>query len=218
MKKKEKNQVREYYERHVSEEDRRLDENVFEIPLTMKYIERYLQPGSKILDIACGTGRYAGLLLEKGYRLGLNDLSGKNMILTRKRVGDHPNLMHTSISDALEADIWEREEWDGILVLGPLYHLTQRKNRLKVLAKAGKAVREGGYVFSAFMSRTGAMLYGLKNNPQGIARKGGAKKLWKTGTDDAFVEATEWSFFTGWINGLRICGWISSVNIAKTFT
>ncbi len=89
MKNKEKDQVREYYEKHVSEEDRRLDENVFEIPLTMQYIERYLQPGSKILDIACGTGKYAGLLL----------------------------------------------------------------------AKAGKSLRIGGYVFSAFMSRTGAIVF-----------------------------------------------------------
>ena len=186
------NKVKEYYNQYIAYEDRRLEENVFEIPVTMKYIEKYVRPGDKILDVACGTGRYAKLLLENGYRLGLNDLSEKNMELTLERTGKHPGILHASVSDALKADIWDAEQWDAILLLGPLYHLIQRKNRLKVLKKAHLAVREKGIVFSAFMSRTAALLYGIKNNPSGILRPDGAVRLWETGSDKEFVEGTRW--------------------------
>jgi SAM-dependent methyltransferase len=69
------NEVRKYYNDHIKDEDRRLDEHPFEIPVTMHYVAKYLEPGGSIFDVACGTGRIAGLLLEKGYHLGLSDLS-----------------------------------------------------------------------------------------------------------------------------------------------
>ncbi|MFO7842898.1 MAG: class I SAM-dependent methyltransferase [Bacteroidales bacterium] len=186
------NRVKEYYNTHSFFEDKRLDENEFEIPLTLKYIERYVKPGSKILDIACGTGNYAEKLLKKGYVLGLNDLSEQNMKLTRQKIKNNSNVIHLSVSDALNADIWEKETWDAILILGPLYHLTEKKNRLKMLQIAKKHVKKNGYIYSAFMSRTAAMLYGLKKNPEGIQEKQGAVSLWKTGADKNFVEGTEW--------------------------
>ncbi|MFO7828141.1 MAG: class I SAM-dependent methyltransferase, partial [Bacteroidales bacterium] len=185
------NKVKKYYNTHSFFEDKRLQENEFEIPLTLKYIERYLKPGAKILDIACGTGNYAEILLKKGYVLGLNDLSENNMKLTRQKIKDHPNVIHISVSNALDSDIWQKETWDAILILGPLYHLTEKKNRLKMLEIAKKHVKKSGYIYSAFMSRTAAMLYGLKNNPEGIQEKKGAFSLWETGTDKNFVEGTE---------------------------
>lgn len=186
------NTVKEYYNTHSFFEDKRLDENEFEIPLTLKYIERYVKPGAKILDIACGTGNYAEILLKKGYVLGLNDLSEKNIKLTRKKIKNNANVLHVSVSDALNADIWQKEKWDAVLILGPLYHLTKKNNRLKILEMAKKNVKKNGYIYSAFMSRTAAMLYGLKNNPQGIEEKQGVFSLWETGTDKNFVEGTEW--------------------------
>jgi S-adenosylmethionine-dependent methyltransferase len=132
------NKVKEYYNTHAFFEDKRLDENEFEIPFTLRYIERYVKPGAKILDIACGTGNYAEKLLKKGYLLGLNDLSENNIKLTRQKIKDNSNVLHLSVSDALNADIWEKETWDAILLLGPLYHFTEKKNRLKVLEMAKK--------------------------------------------------------------------------------
>ncbi|MGC9341900.1 MAG: class I SAM-dependent methyltransferase, partial [Bacteroidales bacterium] len=94
-----------------------------ELPVTLKFIQKYVKPGQKILDVACGTGRYAHILLNEGYLMGLNDLSQKNMDLTLKKTGDHPGIIHRSVSDALDSDIWDKEKWDAILILGPLYHL-----------------------------------------------------------------------------------------------
>ena len=184
--------VREYYEHNAVFEDRRLPENDFEMPVTLKFISKYVNPGEKILDIACGTGWYAKVLLEKGYLMGLNDLSKKNMDLTLQKTGEHPGIIQMDVSDALDSDIWGKGKWDAVLVLGPLYHLPDRQDRLKILLNAKRSVRKGGVIFLAFMSRIVALLYGLKNNPGGINKPDGVMKLWKTGTDESFVDGTRW--------------------------
>jgi S-adenosylmethionine-dependent methyltransferase len=184
--------VKEYYDTHVAFEDRRLDENVFELPVTFSYIDRYVHTGDRVLDVACGTGKYAMRLLERGVLLGLNDLSDKNMELTLERVGNDPRILHAGVSDALYSDIWEREPWDAILILGPLYHMTDRSDRIRLLERARSAVKKGGYLFLGFMSRAAGLLYGVKNNPAGILKDFGALQFWYTGTDDEFIEATKW--------------------------
>jgi len=186
------NEVRAYYNEHVREEDHRLEQNVFELPVTFKYIDRYVRAGDRVLDIACGTGRYAEMLLERGCLLGLNDLSENEMSLTLDRLGDHPGILHTDVSDALYSGIWDLEQWDAILILGPLYHMADRSDRLALLRRARESVRPGGLLFLAFMSRTAALLYGIRNNPAGISRTWGALQFWYTGTDDEFIEGTRW--------------------------
>ncbi len=184
--------VREYYNKHVEDEDSRLDNHPFEIPVMMEFVNRYLKKGDRLYDVACGTGRIAGVLLDKGFMMGLNDLSDKNIELVKQRAGDHPGVLFIKRGDAMERKTWDKGEWDGILMLGPMYHLISKENRSRMLELAFAHLKPGGYLFSAFMTRVGALVYGLKNNPKGILYPDGAKKLWETGSDESFVEATEW--------------------------
>lgn len=186
------NEVRNYYNDHVKEEDRRLDEHPFEVPLLMRYVKKYLTPGSCIFDVACGTGRIGKIMLTQGYFMGFNDLSDKNIELVRNRVSNNRNLLFIERSDALNSKNWNRRQWDAIFILGPLYHMISEDKRHKLLKLAIENLKPGGYVFSSFMTRVGAMVYGIKNNPQGILYPDGALKLWQTGTDDRFVESTEY--------------------------
>ncbi len=190
-------EVRKYYNEHVEDEDHRLMHHPFELPVTMHYIEKYLAPGQALFDVACGTGHIARQLLDKGFQLGMNDLSDKNVDLVKQRLGDHPNTLFVGRADALQSSGWKHRLWDGILILGPLYHMISRQNRLKLLQMAGEHVKPGGTVISSFMTRMGALVYGVKNNPRGILYPDGAEKLWNTGTDDRFVEATEY-FTNAW--------------------
>ncbi|MCB0806035.1 MAG: class I SAM-dependent methyltransferase [Bacteroidales bacterium] len=184
--------VREYYNKHMHDEDKRLDRHPFEIPVTMHYLKKYVKPGEKIFDVACGTGRIAEHLLERNYKVGLNDLSDANINKVKERFDKKEDVLFTDRADALESKGWAAESWDCIFILGPLYHMISKEKRLKLLKLAYNNLKPGGFVFSSFMTRTGALIYGLKHNPEGINFPDGAKKLWETGTDDKFVEATEW--------------------------
>lgn len=46
---------------------------------TMKYIEKYLQPGMRIMEIGAGTGRYSHALAGKGYRVDAVELVEHNI-------------------------------------------------------------------------------------------------------------------------------------------
>ncbi len=193
------NDVRKYYNDHVTDEDQRLKEHPFELPVTFHFIPKYLTPGQYVFDVACGTGHIAREMLNKGYFVGLNDLSDKNVEIARERLSSHRNLLFIDRADAMESKHWNHRQWDCILLLGPLYHIISKQKRIALLEKSRKHLKPGGYVFSSFMTRMGAMVYGLKNNPRGILYPDGAKKLWETGTDDRFIEDTEY-FTNAWFS------------------
>ena len=185
-------EVRAYYNEHVNDEDHRLDEHPFEIPVLMYYAAKYLSPGDNIFDVACGTGRIAQQLMRKGYFVGLNDLSDENIRLVKERLGTNRNLLFTERNDALESEGWKKKQWDAILILGPMYHIISESEKVKMLKMAYDNLKAGGHVFASFMTRTGAMIYGLKNNPKGILYPDGATLQWETGTDNRLVEGTEY--------------------------
>jgi len=184
--------VREYYNKHTREEDKRLDYHPFEIPVTMHYVHRYLKPGNRIFDAACGTGRIAEKLLSEQFYVGMNDISDENIKTVRERFGKNPYNLFIERADVLKSNGWALGPWDCVFILGPFYHMISKKNRIDILKLAYRNLKPGGLVFSSFMTRTGALIYGLKNNPKGILYPDGARKLWETGTDDRFVEDTEW--------------------------
>src|SRR6202000_3468363 len=53
---------------------------------------------------------------------------------------------------------------DGVLLLGPLYHLTERADRLKSLREAHRVLRSGGHVFAAAISRYASLMDGLSRS------------------------------------------------------
>ncbi len=48
---------------------------------TMRYVEKYLSPGMRILEIGAGTGRYSHVLARKGYRVDAVELVQHNIDL-----------------------------------------------------------------------------------------------------------------------------------------
>ncbi len=184
--------VRAYYNRHYREEDKRLQYHVFELPMTMYFIRLYLPPGAVLFDTACGTGQYARVLSDEGYVLGLNDVSDVNIQHVKEKFAGQENILFIDRSDIMQSKRWEERKWDAILVLGPMYHLLRRDYRISLLQKAATKLKPGGLIFTSFMTRTAALVYGIKNKPEGILHPEGASRLWESGSDSSFVEATEY--------------------------
>lgn len=53
---------------------------------TMRYIERYLKPGMKVLEIGAGTGRYSLALAKKGIEVTAVELVPHNLEILRSKI------------------------------------------------------------------------------------------------------------------------------------
>jgi SAM-dependent methyltransferase len=104
-----------------------------------------------VADIGGGPGRYALWLAGLGYQVEHRDLMPLH---GRQLAQDADGIagLRTAVGDARELDLADACA-DAVLLLGPLYHLRQRADRVRVLAEARRVVRPGGPVFAAAISR-----------------------------------------------------------------
>lgn len=132
---------------------------VIELARTQDILERYLPaPPARVLDVGGGTGVYARWLAGRGYEVHLVDPSPRHIEEARAHAA--PALASARMGDARRL-----EEADGsadvVLLLGPLYHLVERDERVCALAEARRVVRAGGLVVAAAIARHASLLAGL---------------------------------------------------------
>jgi SAM-dependent methyltransferase len=127
-----------------------------EFARTKELVERYLPPApASVLDVGGGPGVYAAWLADRGYRVHLVDPMPLHVERARERGG-----FTAELGDARRL-AQEDSSVDVVLVLGPLYHLTERADRLLALAEARRVVRTEGVVAVAAISRFASLLDGL---------------------------------------------------------
>jgi ubiquinone/menaquinone biosynthesis C-methylase UbiE len=132
---------------------------------TREIISRYLsKKPMDIADIGGGAGFYAFWLQGSGQHVSLIDLSPKNIELANeysKKTGIQ--LAKCQTGDATNLDIPD-EQFDMVLLLGPLYHLVNKEERVKALSEAKRVLRPGGFVLSAVISRYASLFDGFKRD------------------------------------------------------
>lgn len=153
----------EYYDR-VDEEGRLgLGSGPLELARTREILTRYLPtPPAVIGDVGGGAGIHALWLARKGYHVHLVDPVPKHVEQAKHASlsqSDYP-LSSAAIGDARSLE-WEDESMDALLLFGPLYHLTDREDRLLALKEASRVVSEGGRIFVACISRFASLLDGV---------------------------------------------------------
>ncbi len=133
-------------------EANRLELDIFKLEgiRTKEIIERYIEkPGLEVLDIGGGAGFYSFWLQEKGHNVTLIDLSSENIELVRRySEATGRKLKKFETGDAVDLN-FSNEQFDLVLLLGPLYHLTDRFERIKALKEAGRVLKPGGVLISA---------------------------------------------------------------------
>lgn len=153
----------DHYTRTGSE-DYRLNRDIgqLEYERTKEIITRYLSPGrTVILDVGGGTGAYAFWLAEEGYEVHLLDLVSRHLVMARQKATQRSmRLASMQVGDARALPFADACA-DLVLLLGPLYHLTERAERLRALRESARVVRSGGRVFCAAISRFASMLDGF---------------------------------------------------------
>lgn len=144
-----------YYE-EGREEERLRTIGRLEFLRTQELLARFLPaPPARVLDVGGGAGIHALPLLQRGYEVVLIDpiplhvRQAKAAGVRRASVGD---ARHLEVDDACV---------DAALLLGPLYHLTRREDRIAALGEAHRVVRRGGVLCAAVISRFASTFDGL---------------------------------------------------------
>lgn len=138
-----------------------------EAPLELVRTQHILQhrlapPPGRILDIGGGPGVYAAWLARNGYEVDLLDALSLHVQQAREtssRQPDHP--FQAAVGDARSLP-YEEASADAVLLLGPLYHLTEREDRVQALREAGRVLKPKGSVFAAVISRFASLWDGLR--------------------------------------------------------
>lgn len=142
--------LREFYEVHCDEDARlRSRRGMVEFLTTMRYIERYLKRGDKVLEIGAGTGRYSHALAQKGYAVDAVELLGHNIEVFQQNIlpGEPVTVRQ---GNALDLSGFGDNTYDLTLLLGPVYHLFTADDQRRALAEAIRVTRPGGVVFAAY--------------------------------------------------------------------
>jgi ubiquinone/menaquinone biosynthesis C-methylase UbiE len=160
-----RHKIKDYYAHEI--EANRLDMEVFKLEgiRTKEIIERYIQKEHlEVLDIGGGAGYYSFWLHEKGHHVSLVDLSPTNIELaTERSQSSGSSLKKIETGDAVNLN-FSNEQFDVVLLLGPLYHLTDRNERIKALSEARRVLKTNGLLFAAIISRYASLVDGFQRD------------------------------------------------------
>ena len=141
-------------------------QGALELARTRLVLERYLpSPPAVIADVGGGPGRYAIWLAERGYAVHLVDPIPLHIEQARADVATRAGVVLASaeVGDARALRLPDASA-DAVLLLGPLYHLPERADRLLALSEAGRVCRPGGVIIVAAISRFASTLDGLRGD------------------------------------------------------
>ena len=151
----------QFYENY--DEDNRLNTRFgsVEFLTTMRYVQKYLRPGMRILEIGAATGRYSHSLARDGYRVDAVELLEHNIEVFREKTLPDETVTITQ-GDARDLSAFGDETYDITLLLGPMYHLFTREDKLQALSEAIRVTKKGGIVFAAYcMGDASVLSYGF---------------------------------------------------------
>jgi SAM-dependent methyltransferase len=115
---------------------------------TQDVLRRLLPPApARLLDVGGGSGVHAEWLARDGYEVELVDPVPLHVEQAARIPGVTARLGDARRLPAADA------AYDAVLMLGPLYHLPERADRVRALADAHRAVRPGGLVVAATINR-----------------------------------------------------------------
>ena len=151
----------------VYDEDIRLEKQIgpFEFERTKEIISRYVTGKRQtIIDVGGGTGAYTLWLAEQRHNVHFIDLVPRHVdIVTQKVKERRLTLGSLQVGSALSLP-FEDEFADLILLMGPLYHLTDQADRLKALRECRRVLKKDGRVLCMAISRFASTMAGFRFN------------------------------------------------------
>ncbi|MDX3196063.1 class I SAM-dependent methyltransferase, partial [Streptomyces sp. MN03-5084-2B] len=148
---------------------------------TRELLRRFLPGRARVLDVGGGTGVHAEWLAADGHVVHLVDVVADHVAHARTLPG-----VTASVGDARGLSFPDAA-FDVVLLLGPLYHLVDRADRMRALAEARRVLRPGGVLAAAGISRYLSLLETGAAGTLTAALEGSVRAVVRTGAYDGHV-------------------------------
>lgn len=179
--------IQSYYDAQPETEWERI-ENRPEFLLTCRFLDRYLKPGNRVLDIGGGPGRYALHFAARGCDVTLFDLSEENTRFAAARAREQGLSLQTVCGDARHADSLVDGAFDHVLLMGPLYHIQEEPGRIQAVNAALRTLKPGGTLSVSFINMFAGIIFAMKEQP------------------DIVLDPVEQDFYRAFIEGRSFAG------------
>jgi SAM-dependent methyltransferase len=170
----------EYLAKHYDEttfsfESERLEKYCpVEYAITCRYLELYLPQAVTVADVGVGVGHYAEFLARRGCVVYLIDLSTQLLRATQTRLersGLSRQIQGVYRASATDLSFLEEESCEGVLLLGPLYHLRELSERRKAVQEAKRVLKPNGLLFAAGINRLAYLRDLFRENPKEVVKR-----------------------------------------------
>ena len=153
--------VEEYYDEYGDKEWHRLTQTPFnEVSLHVHthYLEQYVQPGSRVLEIGAGPGRFTQVLAGLGCRILVADISPIQLDLNRKHGGELG--FSKAVEDWIQLDACDLGDlkpapFDAVVCYGgALSYVFERAS--EAVAECARVLKKNGLFLASVMLLWGA--------------------------------------------------------------
>lgn len=143
------NHLVDFYNR-IDEDSRLLTKHGrIEFLTTVKYVEKYLKDGMRIMEIGAATGRYSHYFAQKGFEVDAVELLEHHIEIFKSKT-QPGEIVNIKQGNALDLSDYANNTYDVTLLLGPMYHLYTAEEQAKALSEAIRITKPEGYIFVAY--------------------------------------------------------------------
>lgn len=156
--------IQEYYAHYDEEHRLKTKSHYTEYLTTMRYIQKYLSSGARILEIGAGTGMYSIALAKQGYTVDAVELVPHNIEIMKRKLTKNCNITIYE-GNAINLSFLNSNTYDIVLLLGPMYHLFSETDKSHAIREAIRVAKPYGVIFASYCNNDTTM-YTLFANRQ----------------------------------------------------
>ena len=159
--------MKQYYAEYPEDDRLKSAAGQLEFERTKTIVQRFLPPPPAVVaDVGGGTGPYSFWLASLGYETHLVEPSTRLVEICKGRMRTNPSNAGPRTVEVGDArSLWLGEACcDAVLTLGPLYHLTERDDRIHAIQESCRVLKPSGYLFAATITRVASLIDALSHD------------------------------------------------------
>jgi len=135
---------------------------------TTYFLDKLIKENSKILDAGAATGRYSFYYAEIGNTVTAIDLCPSNIDVLKWTLCNSKHNLTYSLGDGRDLSAYESSSFSTVLCMGPIYHLSNIKEKEKCISECLRVLEPGGILAIAYINKLAVCASKIKINKQVI--------------------------------------------------